>query len=259
MNALDPLKVKTSDGAVWVRAAVTQSGRGLYALEGVASCPRFVMATLDELAVRGVKAQSELADAVAELGALPMPTGTADVAAPMTPQQYSHIRAHLNEAAQRFGGINYVSPTFGLVRDAIAEVDRLRAESSQLHDDVSGACLARWEEEQDNDRLRARVAELKAAAVAALAPHVKRPDSPHCSADGDPWPCHTVYVLAPTTWADVPKPAPGALAEQRHLLDPLDHVLEHLADEKSVTVPVAVAESSDKLRTLLARQSEATP
>lgn len=27
-------------------------------------------------------------------------------------------------------------------------------------------------------------------------------------------------------------PSPGELAEQRHLVDPLDHVLEHLADER---------------------------
>lgn len=29
-----------------------------------------------------------------------------------------------------------------------------------------------------------------------------------------------------------PYPLPGELAELRHLLDPLDHVLEHLADER---------------------------
>lgn len=27
-------------------------------------------------------------------------------------------------------------------------------------------------------------------------------------------------------------PLPGELAEQRHLVDPLDHVLEHLADDR---------------------------
>jgi predicted RNase H-like nuclease (RuvC/YqgF family) len=29
-----------------------------------------------------------------------------------------------------------------------------------------------------------------------------------------------------------PTPSPGELAEQRHLVDPLDHALEHLADEQ---------------------------
>ncbi|POG47135.1 hypothetical protein BV881_12415 [Streptomyces sp. ZL-24] len=51
-----PLRVVTSDGAVWVRAAVTRAGLGLYCPEGVVSCPRFVMATLAELAEHGVKA-----------------------------------------------------------------------------------------------------------------------------------------------------------------------------------------------------------
>lgn len=37
----------------------------------------------------------------------------------------------------------------------------------------------------------------------------------------------------------LPMPAPGDLAEQRHLVDPLDHVLEHLADERpTVVLPV---------------------
>ncbi|MFD8710363.1 hypothetical protein ACFV07_07795 [Streptomyces anulatus] len=36
------------------------------------------------------------------------------------------------------------------------------AEQAQLQDDITGACLARHEEEQENDRLRARVAELEA-------------------------------------------------------------------------------------------------
>jgi hypothetical protein len=35
----------------------------------------------------------------------------------------------------------------------------------------------------------------------------------------------------------LPMPAPGDLAEQRHLVDPLDHVLEHLADDRPVSLP----------------------
>lgn len=50
----------------------------------------------------------------------------------MTPEQYNHIRAHLANAARQFGGIDYVSPVFGLVRDAMAEVDRLRAELDKV-------------------------------------------------------------------------------------------------------------------------------
>ncbi|MEU0808759.1 hypothetical protein [Streptomyces sp. NPDC005970] len=40
----------------------------------------------------------------------------------------------------------------------LAEVTRLRAELNHAHDDRTGACLARWEEEQDNARLRLALA-----------------------------------------------------------------------------------------------------
>ena len=44
------------------------------------------------------------------------------------------------------------------VPELLAEVTRLRAELNQAHDDLTGACLARWEEEQDNARLRLALA-----------------------------------------------------------------------------------------------------
>ncbi|MEV7491466.1 hypothetical protein AB0O08_12000 [Streptomyces anulatus] len=81
-----PLRVETLDGAVWVQAAVTRAGLGLYCPEGVVSCPRFVMATLAELAEHGVKAAppvTDLSDAVALMGALPMPVGTAAESDPL--------------------------------------------------------------------------------------------------------------------------------------------------------------------------------
>lgn len=43
------------------------------------------------------------------------------------------------------------------------------------------------------------------------------------------------YLSTPYT-DDLTSPAPGALAEQRHLIDPLDHVLEHLADDRPTVV-----------------------
>jgi hypothetical protein len=81
----------------WVRRAVTQDGHGLYAPEGVCSCPEFVMATLAELAEHGIKGQDPVADAVAALGALPVPVGTA----PLSPQgpartMLDHARKALN-------------------------------------------------------------------------------------------------------------------------------------------------------------------
>lgn len=61
----DPLAVTTSDGTAWVRRAVTRGGRGLYAPEDVTGCPKFVMATLEELAEHGLQGQP-----LAEPGAL---------------------------------------------------------------------------------------------------------------------------------------------------------------------------------------------
>ncbi|MFJ7525205.1 hypothetical protein ACIQ1S_09780 [Streptomyces griseus] len=62
----------------------------------------------------------------------PAAAGDTNPTTPMTPEQYNHIRAHLAGAARQFGGIDYVSPVFGLVRDAMAEVDRLRAELDKV-------------------------------------------------------------------------------------------------------------------------------
>ncbi|MGW3192158.1 hypothetical protein ACWDBT_30440 [Streptomyces ardesiacus] len=61
-----PLVVNTRDGACWTRRAVTAGGIALYALADVCSCPEFVMATLAELAERGI---------VGSADALPMPVG----------------------------------------------------------------------------------------------------------------------------------------------------------------------------------------
>lgn len=108
MNAgLDPMRVMTSDGAMWVQAAVTRTGTGLYCPEGTPSCPRFVMATLAELAEHGVKAvppaTTDLATAVTLLGALPMPVGSPAPGA-LAEQRHlmdslDHVLEHLADGA----------------------------------------------------------------------------------------------------------------------------------------------------------------
>lgn len=99
----DPVKVRTADGAIWLRAAVTTAGRGLYALEGVTGCPRYVLATLPELAAYGVQAVDEVAEAVALLGALPMPVGC-PAAGELAEQRHlvdelDHVLEHLADDA----------------------------------------------------------------------------------------------------------------------------------------------------------------
>ncbi|WP_159107028.1 hypothetical protein [Streptomyces coelicoflavus] len=61
-----PLVVNTRDGACWTRRTVTEGGIALYALADVCQCPTFVMATLDELAARGIAGSADV---------LPMPAG----------------------------------------------------------------------------------------------------------------------------------------------------------------------------------------
>lgn len=62
----DPLVVNTRDGVCWERRAVTDSGLGLYAVEGSCKCPPFKMATLAELAERGIVGSADV---------LPVPVG----------------------------------------------------------------------------------------------------------------------------------------------------------------------------------------
>jgi hypothetical protein len=69
-----PESVRTKDGMVWTLRTVTSSGIALYAPKGVCECPAFVMATLSELAEHGIQS-AELAAAVAEHGAFPVPVG----------------------------------------------------------------------------------------------------------------------------------------------------------------------------------------
>lgn len=65
----DPVAVNTADGTAWLRRAVTVDGRALYAMDGaVMGAPEFVMATLADLAERGITGSTD---------ALPMPIGPA--------------------------------------------------------------------------------------------------------------------------------------------------------------------------------------
>lgn len=96
----DPLAVTTRDGMSWVRRAVTQDGRGLYAPEGVCSCPEFVMATLAELAEHGIKGRDPVADAVAVMGALPVPLGHAEPVPQPLEDQLTGARLSLWEEEQ---------------------------------------------------------------------------------------------------------------------------------------------------------------
>lgn len=58
--------VNTTDGTVWVLHTVTSAGLALYAVAGACSCPSFLLATLAELAERGITGRADV---------LPVPVG----------------------------------------------------------------------------------------------------------------------------------------------------------------------------------------
>jgi hypothetical protein len=85
-----PELLRTFDGAEWELRSTTQTGTALYAVKGSPKCcPPYVMATLTELAEHGIQS-AELAAAVAELGALPVPAGNATQPQPLTVFRASH-------------------------------------------------------------------------------------------------------------------------------------------------------------------------
>ncbi|MFB8035910.1 hypothetical protein ACFC5Z_23765 [Streptomyces sp. NPDC056004] len=129
------------------------------------------------------------------------------------------------------------------VPDLVAEVHRLRTQVAGLERSavlaeedyrrvVRGAC-------QVESQLRARVAELETAQTAALAPHVLYPDSAHCRADGDPWPCPTVTALVPA----------AAPVEDPHD-SPLHHTYETGRDLPSMTADEAATGDAQQLARL---------
>ncbi|MFJ9890839.1 hypothetical protein ACIQRW_34010 [Streptomyces sp. NPDC091287] len=184
-----PLRVETSDGAVWVQAAVTRAGLGLYCPEGVVSCPRFVVATLAELAEHGVKAAppvTDVADAVALLGALPMPVGE-PMPVELSEQQLDALSAAGNRALNDHyhedlcfcrewptscvSSGNYFMGTWDTSAFDIGLPAVLGVWES-LRNGRHAAKIA--ELRADNERLRARVAELEAATYVAPSPSCTR-------------------------------------------------------------------------------------
>ena len=88
----DPRFVNTRDGVCWERRAVTDSGLGLYAVEGSCTCPEFKMATFVELAAHGIV---EWADV------LPMPVGPEP-----QPSERDRLRAAYIEALKNAARTN---------------------------------------------------------------------------------------------------------------------------------------------------------
>lgn len=130
------------------------------------------------------------------------------MSAPLTPD-------HMQEIRERLGST--LAARKSDAEALLAEADRLRAESDQFYSDLTGAYLDRWEEAQDNIRLRqalasaqrgrrelrARVAELETSIAPRLCAcghsrHAHTVPAPHsCFAFGQTCPCPTYRQLPP--------------------------------------------------------------
>ncbi|MFE0819115.1 hypothetical protein [Streptomyces sp. NPDC058847] len=147
-----PLVVNTRDGACWTRRTVTEGGVALYALADVCSCPEFVMATLPELAERGI---------VGSADALPMPAGTAPrTEVERLAKQVLELQHELREArfdaacARRERDVirERVSEPYGCAHCGVVQ----RVHGRRY---MTGAGMHGWErpsEEQVKDRMLAR-------------------------------------------------------------------------------------------------------
>jgi len=94
-----PLVVNTRDGACWTRRTVTEGGIALYALADVCKCPEYVMATLAELAERGIVGSAD----VLPMPVAPDPQAPAEVFVPRTERSYWVAIAEALNAAHAAG------------------------------------------------------------------------------------------------------------------------------------------------------------
>jgi hypothetical protein len=119
-------RLQTREGTAWTLRGLSFAGEGLYAPEAVRCCPQQLLVTAGELAEHGVRTL----------------VGQEDV-------------AELDVAVQ-------VAVLKGLLAPAEAAAPLSAVpESRCVEDELTGARLSLWEEEQENARLRARVAELE--------------------------------------------------------------------------------------------------
>ncbi|MFM9616768.1 hypothetical protein ACKI14_02260 [Streptomyces turgidiscabies] len=130
----DPLVVNTKDGTTWSRRAVTQDGHGLYAVTDSCKCPEYLLATLAELAERGIVGSAHV---------LPVPTA---------PEPQPLSAARLAEAEERgahlyeFGGDATADEWNRLAGDdvplLVAEVRRQAVEIAELNESVTTSAEA---------------------------------------------------------------------------------------------------------------------
>lgn len=205
----DPLTVTTLDGTRWVRSGLTRSGRGLYAIEGATACPDHVMATLNELAEHGIR---------------PLPQPLAPSTENVSPQ-VQKLRGIL--AGQRAATVPQNDPYDAIPRFSASQIARWQARQQEAPR-VSFATV------KVGDRIRFVTADNGYAGQGEVwrTGTVAKVTAKTVIVDCDENLLGEVAVLRGDDWnaRAVQRAATnGALAEQRHLVDPLDHALEALA------------------------------
>jgi hypothetical protein len=146
----DPLVVNTRDGECWERRAVTDSGLGLYAVKGSCKCPPFKMATLAELAERGIVGSAHV---------LPVPVGPA-------PRTLDTVEDELTGVSLSLYEEELTSARLRLALESAQRGRHGRAELRGSYQFTEGS-RQRWrtaciEAEQERDQLKAQVAALLA-------------------------------------------------------------------------------------------------
>lgn len=112
----DPLVVNTRDGVTWLRRAVMQDGRGLYAVTDSCTCPPYLMATLAELAEHGIAGSADV---------LPVPVGPQQPPFPPAPRTFEE---KLRQDVARLQG---------LLAEAVRDAHRARSERDLIRERVS--------------------------------------------------------------------------------------------------------------------------
>lgn len=154
-----PRVVNTSDGTVWTRRGAMRGGEALYALAAVEDCPDLVMATLAELAEHGIAGSADV---------LPVPVGSE--LSDRDRLRAAYIEA-LDEAHQTHPCPQTGRPYWtGCVH--YDENRRVTGVGSCHSERRADAVLAVRDAELE--RLRARIAELEAAAYVAPSPSCTR-------------------------------------------------------------------------------------
>ncbi|MEU4348268.1 hypothetical protein [Streptomyces sp. NPDC023838] len=161
-----PLVVNTRDGAVWTRRAVTRDGVALYALADVCRCPEYVMATLVELAERGI---------VGSADALPVPMGAQEDQR----TELARLRAERHETNAALAEVTLALRAAEAERDAWRDQrNDVFATNVQLHARVEESGEARLRAENEFRVAVRELAQLRARLGDGATPPVAVPFPP---------------------------------------------------------------------------------